>query len=154
MRTRKSYRRIIEILLCGCFAVAAAFSLAACNQEVGLAKYKATAKSGLETYAVAKGEGNYSAEKWAEVLAFATDGKAAIDAATDKPGVDFAVATAKTNIDGVLTAAQEDAIALAEYKAKRYMFKPTQASPRNGAVIGIMEATLKSYGALNKERRY
>ncbi|MCL2798636.1 MAG: leucine-rich repeat domain-containing protein [Firmicutes bacterium] len=92
------------------------FSLAACVQGDELAKHKATAKAELENYAVAKGEDNYSVEKWAEVLGFVADGKAAIDAATDKPGVDSAVATAKGNVDGVLTTAQENAIALAEYK--------------------------------------
>jgi len=123
-------RRFVLLVLCGCFTVAAAFSLAACNQEAGLAKYKTAAMSGLETYVVAKGEGNYSAEKWAGILAFVTDGKAAINTAADKPGVDAAVATAKAGIDGVLTVAQEDAIALAEYKAAAKAGLETYAAER------------------------
>jgi len=116
MKKNRKLGHIVVVLLCGCFALTAVFAFGGCVKDE-LAAYKSTAKAGLDTYAVAKGEGNYSAEKWAEVLGFVAEGKTAVDAATDKPGVDAAVATAKGKVDAVLTKTQEDAIALSEYKA-------------------------------------
>jgi len=67
----------------------------------GLAAYKTTAQAELEAYAESKGEGNYTAENWAAIEGFVADGKAAVDAAADRAGVDAAVAAAKEAIDDV-----------------------------------------------------
>ena len=106
------YKKIVSI---GVLLVMA-FSLTAC-QGVELAEYKLTAKTGLETYAHEKGEENYSVENWAAIGGLVADGKVAVDAATDKNGVDVAVAAAKQAVDAVQTLQQTEAQEFAAYKA-------------------------------------
>jgi len=76
------------------------FSLAACN-EVTLAQYKTDAKAELDAHVATKVEIDYSGDNWTKILGFVTTGKTAIDDAADKAGVDSAVTTAKTAINGV-----------------------------------------------------
>lgn len=77
------------------------FMVAGCQQSNELAEYKAAAKTGIETYAEDKGRSNYSEGNWSAITGHVEDGKAAIDAATDKAQVDIAVGAAKQKIDGV-----------------------------------------------------
>ena len=75
------------------------FGLAGCTES--LEEYKATKSAELQEYVDAKGESNYTTENWAIFQQAVTDGKVAIDAATDKAGVDTAVTTAKGEISAV-----------------------------------------------------
>jgi len=80
-----------------------AFSLTACVSNIipsnDLAGYKTTAKATLVTYAEEKGEENYPEKAWATIGEVISNGKTAIDTASNKPAVDVAVETAKAAID-------------------------------------------------------
>lgn len=77
------------------------FSLAACNRNNELSKYKAEKMTELQAYADEKGENNYSEYDWAAICKAVTDGKAAIEAAENKPAVTTAFIDAKVVIDAV-----------------------------------------------------
>lgn len=77
------------------------FSLAACNTDNGLAKYKADAKATIQDYADAKGQANYCETNWSAICGYVAAGKAAVDEAESKATVDIAVSTAKTAINAV-----------------------------------------------------
>jgi len=74
------------------------FAFAGCDIGYTLLRYKTAAKAGLETYAK---EGAYTPENWEVVLGLVESGRAAVDAAADKDGVDNAVTTACNAIDEV-----------------------------------------------------
>lgn len=89
--------------------------LVACN-GVSLTDYKADAKADITAHVDSLSQSGYSAENWQLIAQKATEGKAAVDAATDKAGVDDAVERAKTVIDGV---PKEDKMAM-PYNAVLY----------------------------------
>jgi len=76
-----------------------AFSFGAC--EGGLLQYKNSAKAELDSYAVEKGEDNYTKENWWFITDFVREGKMSIEDAKDKAEVDSALVTAKDRIAGV-----------------------------------------------------
>ncbi len=71
-----------------------------------LEEAKTNAKSELEAY---KNPSDYRDEEKAQLATIVTDGKAAIDAATDVAGVDDALKSAKAEADALKTKAQYDA---------------------------------------------
>lgn len=75
------------------------FSFTACSQ--GLGTYKEDAKQQIESYAEAKGQSNYSTDGWAAICNAVTNGKQAVDDATDKSSVDIAVTVLKRAVDAV-----------------------------------------------------
>lgn len=75
------------------------FSLSACSQ--GLDAYKEDAKQQIESYANDKGQENYSETNWATICGIVETGKAAVDEAEHKTGVDSAVEAAREEIDVV-----------------------------------------------------
>lgn len=85
-------------LICLALSLMLVFAFAGCDLG-GLARYKTTAKAGLETYAEEKGECNYWESDWAAIQNIVADGKKEIDAAADKSAVKFALDTAKEEID-------------------------------------------------------
>lgn len=80
-----------------------------------LEAYKITAKTALETYAKEKGEDNYTVENWAVICSLVEEGKSAIDAATNKDSVDFAIAVAKQSIDAIDTILMKDEMLLKQF---------------------------------------
>ncbi|MCL2675351.1 MAG: hypothetical protein FWE84_02010 [Firmicutes bacterium] len=96
-----------------CLAVAAVmlFSLMGLSGCVDIAGLKGqllelqkeAAQLKLDIYVLEKGEDNYFAEEWTDVLGFAATGRGWIDTAADKAGVDNALNTAKIKIDWVKT---------------------------------------------------
>lgn len=81
--------------------------LVACN-EVSLADYKAEAKADITAHVNSLTPSDYTTENWTLIGQKATEGKTAVDAASDKAQVDTAKAAAITAISGV--AAKEEAI--------------------------------------------
>lgn len=75
------------------------FGLVACDTQ-SLDEYKLAGKAEIEAYAEERKD-NYSEEGWTTVCGIVDAGKTAVDEATDKAGVDTAVATAKGEIDEV-----------------------------------------------------
>ena len=71
--------------------------LSACGFD--LAAYKTTAEETLQTYAENKERDNYRDDNWAEIEQLVTNGKAAVNAAADKDGVDAARKAAEEAID-------------------------------------------------------
>ena len=94
LRKAKVLAAVILVII----ALALMVGLGAANTLFNLEEYKTTAKAEVESYVIVS---DYSAENWAVVLGLIEDGKAAIDAATDKAGVDSSVTEAKTQIDTV-----------------------------------------------------
>ena len=74
------------------------FCLSACG---GLSADKAAAKKMIEAYAFEKGQTNYAVENWAIIENLVTDGKTAIEAATEKTVLEAVTTTAKYEIDAV-----------------------------------------------------
>ena len=99
-KPKEVYTMLKKIIGLG-IALAMIFSLVACIPDSGLDDYKATAKAELTTYANAKGECNYCEDNWSAILGLVNTGKAAVDAAIDKPAVNSAVEKAKQLIDEV-----------------------------------------------------
>ncbi|MCL2675122.1 MAG: hypothetical protein FWE84_00795 [Firmicutes bacterium] len=85
-----------------------------------LALYKKVAKYELEAYAGDKGEDNYYAENWAEIVGLVAEGKTAIDAAEDKAGVDLALSAAKEAIDGIQKIGEEMEIVREKIKESQW----------------------------------
>ena len=91
-------KRIIVFLFMLIVGSAILLSLFSCetkpiNQEendVSLEEYKANKAEELQTYADAKGEGNYSVDGWLAVCSAIAEGKAAIAAQSTKPAVTIA----------------------------------------------------------------
>ncbi len=75
------------------------FGLTACD-SVSLADYKATAKVEIENYAQER-KANYCEDKWTVVCGIVETGKQAVNDATNRAGVDTAVAAAIVEIDAV-----------------------------------------------------
>ena len=78
-----------------------------------LASAKSTAKSALESYAVAT---DYDEDNWARVQAAINSGKEAIDAASSIAAVDEALANAKSAIDAIAKKPTADELALQNAK--------------------------------------
>ncbi|MGD0576643.1 MAG: immunoglobulin-like domain-containing protein, partial [Candidatus Staskawiczbacteria bacterium] len=72
-----------------------------------LAAAKVTAHAAIATALGTYTEGNYTADNWAALNAFATDGDTAVDAATDLAGVSAAQDAATSGMVGVQTIAAE-----------------------------------------------
>jgi len=106
------------------------------EDAISLAGYKITAKITLETYAKKKGEENYITENWTIIGGFVTDGKAAIDAAADKAGVNSALHTTKEDIDNVL---KEGEVRIIEVEIddmiELHTWYPTSGIPNNVIVV-------------------
>ena len=99
---------LLSLLLFGCVSPEVHPPDCGCNvcerkatEAEELAGYKVTEKAALESYAAGKGQDSYPAEDWIVIQTAVVDGKAAIDAAADKAGVDAARDTAKAAIDAV-----------------------------------------------------
>jgi hypothetical protein len=75
------------------------FGLAGCTES--LDEYKMDKTIELQEYGDAKGEENYTAEKWMILQQAVTEGKQAVEGATNKSAVDAAVNDAKEAIDEV-----------------------------------------------------
>jgi len=91
----------IAIAIVMLFAVA---GLAACElNNPTLAEYQATARVDLTNYAESRGQGNFTTENWAVIQGHVTTGKAAIDAANNKPAVRTARDNAKATVRAVET---------------------------------------------------
>lgn len=75
-------------------------SLVACN-SCDLGAYKAVVCKNLDTYAMDKGQDNYTDKNWTAILEHLATGKAAINAAKDKSSMESAIAMAKDMIDKV-----------------------------------------------------
>lgn len=80
--------------------------------DEGMGGAKAEAIDELNSYADGKGSANYSAANWQQITGIVASATTAINQAADETGVLNAVNTAKADIDGVATLAQE----LAAYK--------------------------------------
>jgi hypothetical protein len=78
------------------------FGLTACDTDDSLTAYKTMKSTELQAYADAKGQDNYRAENWTLICNTVTDGKAAIEAAANKPAVDATINAAKEAIDEVI----------------------------------------------------
>lgn len=75
------------------------FGLTACNNDT-LDTYKTAGKATIETYANERKD-SFCTDNWMVVCGLVTAGKAAVDIADSKTGVDTAVATTKAEIDKV-----------------------------------------------------
>ena len=98
---------MVKKIVCMAVMVIMASSFLACEnlpngQDTGLADYKIAAKAALDVYAQDKGANNYSEENWVVIGELVATGKAAIEAAENKPAVDAAYNDAKTAIDAVI----------------------------------------------------
>ncbi|MCL2675184.1 MAG: hypothetical protein FWE84_01115 [Firmicutes bacterium] len=90
-------RLIVALTLA--LALVCVFALTACPpQPFDLDAYKTEAKATLGNYAQ---QSDYEPANWTSVLAEVSAGNTAIDAATDKDGVDAAVTAAKAEIDKI-----------------------------------------------------
>lgn len=80
------------------------FSFTACNlcddsddKLAQLTQYKITGKSLIDDHVTTKSQSDYSEENWAAILQAVIDGKAAVDTAINKDGVNNAVEMAKAD---------------------------------------------------------
>ena len=108
-------------IVCIAVALLLSFSLFACQTDltagIELARYKTTAKAGLDDYAAVKMQENtYTEEGLTAIAGFVETGQTAIDAAKNETSVDIAVDAAKVAIDAVLTKDETAAAELATYK--------------------------------------
>lgn len=71
---------VITIMLIG------AIGLTACN-NASLEEYKVAGKALIDAHIATKTQSDYSTEKWTDVLSIATEGKQAVENATNKDGV-------------------------------------------------------------------
>ncbi len=82
------------------------FGLTGCD-NINLAEYKVAGKGLIDAHAATKTQGDYTEGGWAAILKAVADGKAEVDDAEDKVGVDTSILTAKNEINAVFTKEQE-----------------------------------------------
>ena len=101
---KKLINLMVILVMMLCFYV-----LTGCD-SISISDYKATKITELQAYADAKGVDNYTAENWLILQQAVTDGKTAVEVATNKAGVDAAFKSSKDKINRV----QKEGIVLEE----------------------------------------
>lgn len=69
--------------------------------NISLDEYKVTGKALIDAHVATKTQGDYSTDKWAELLNVAAEGRQAVEDATNKDAVDTAVEDTRKTIDEV-----------------------------------------------------
>ncbi|MFA5676540.1 MAG: hypothetical protein WDA65_08485 [Christensenellales bacterium] len=110
------------------------FALVGCDQSNELAEYKTDAKAEITNHIATLSADDYTSENWVLVGQKVTEGKAAVDIATNKNEVDTAKAAAITAIGDV---PQREEVTMQRQAKQTYLEKVLKAQNPNATIDDV-----------------